>query len=122
KNTFSPEFRNRLDAIIYFSNLSLTNVKSIVEKFLMELENQLLEKKVELDVSEELKEWLAKEGFDPKLGARPLARLISEKLRKPLAHEVLFGKLENGGKVLALLKESKIIFEFEPYDMVEFSH
>lgn len=122
KNTFTPEFRNRLDAIINFSNLSLTNVKSIVEKFLMELENQLLDKKVDLEVTEELKEWLAKEGFDPKLGARPLARLINEKLRKALAHEVLFGKLENGGKVLALLKDSEIVFEFVPHDVVEFSH
>lgn len=122
KNAFSPEFRNRLDGIIYFNSLSLTNVKAIVDKFLMSLENQLLEKKVELEISPELKEWLAKNGFDPKLGARPLQRLIDEELRKPLAQELVFGKLEKGGKVLAKLKDSKVIFEFESYESVEFSY
>jgi ATP-dependent Clp protease ATP-binding subunit ClpA len=105
KNYFSPEFRNRLDAIIHFNSLDTKNVESIVEKFIMELENQLFEKKVELEVSKDVITWLSENGYDPKMGARPLERLVDEHLRKPLANELLFGKLENGGKVLALLEK-----------------
>tara|TARA_B100001971_G_scaffold129103_1_gene118969 strand:- start:550 stop:2916 length:2367 start_codon:yes stop_codon:yes gene_type:complete len=112
KNYFSPEFRNRLDAIIHFNSLNDKNVQSIVEKFIMELENQLIEKKVELDVDKSVIEWFAEEGYDPKMGARPLARMVDEHLRKPLANELLFGKLENGGKVLALLEKKQVIFQF----------
>ena len=111
KNYFSPEFRNRLDAIIHFNSLDSKNIESIVEKFIMELENQLLEKKVELEVSQEVISWLSENGYDPKMGARPLGRLVDEHLRKPLANELLFGKLENGGKVLALLEKNSIKFE-----------
>lgn len=121
KNYFSPEFRNRLDAIIHFNSLSSVNVQSIVEKFVMELENQLLEKSVELEVSKEVIEWFAQEGYDPKMGARPLSRMVDEHLRKPLATELLFGKLEKGGKVLALLEKNGVIFQFSEVKREEIS-
>tara|TARA_Y100000780_G_C13695763_1_gene421832 strand:+ start:34013 stop:36355 length:2343 start_codon:yes stop_codon:yes gene_type:complete len=121
KKYFTPEFRNRLDAVIYFNHLSDTNIKSIVEKFIMELENQLLEKKVELEVSDEVIDWIALHGYDPKMGARPIGRMVNEELRKSLANEVLFGKLEKGGKVVAKLKNDKINFEFETKKVEEIS-
>jgi len=78
----------------------------------MELDGQLIEKKVELEVSSTAKEWLARNGYDDKLGARPISRLINEKIKKPLAHEILFGKLENGGKVLVDIKNDEVSFIF----------
>lgn len=121
KNHFSPEFRNRLDSIVHFNHLNNLNIRSIVEKFVMELENQLLEKKVELEVSEELMDWFAENGYDEKMGARPIGRLIDNTLRKSLANEVLFGKLEKGGKVLALLANNEVKFEFEEVKKEEIS-
>ncbi len=121
KKFFTPEFRNRLDAVIYFNHLSNINIKSIVEKFIMELESQLLEKKVDLEVTDDLIDWLAKEGYDPKMGARPIGRLVNEQLRKALANEVLFGKLEKGGKVVATLNKGKVKFEFESQKVEEIS-
>jgi len=121
KNYFSPEFRNRLDAIIHFNALDSKNIDSIVEKFIMELENQLMEKSVDLEVSNDVIRWLADTGYDPKMGARPLGRLVDEHLRKPLANELLFGKLEKGGKVLALLEENSIKFEFSELKQEEIS-
>lgn len=121
KNYFSPEFRNRLDAIIHFNHLTNVNILSIVEKFVMELENQLLEKKVELEVTEELMNWFAENGYDEKMGARPIGRLINDRLRKPLANEVLFGKLEKGGKVSAKLANNEVIFEYKTEKMEEIS-
>ena len=112
KNIFTPEFRNRLDAIIGFNKLGLKNVEMVVNKFLMELENQLIEKKVELEVSSETKAWIGRHGYDDKLGARPILRLINEKIKKPLAHEILFGKLEAGGKVVVNVKNDDINFIF----------
>ncbi|MFY7992036.1 MAG: ATP-dependent Clp protease ATP-binding subunit ClpA [Bacteriovoracaceae bacterium] len=112
KNIFTPEFRNRLDAIITFHKLADKNIEMIVEKFLMELENQLVEKKVEMEVSAEAKAWLAKTGYDEKLGARPLARVINDKIKKSLAHEILFGRLEKGGRVLIDLKGDELDFIF----------
>ena len=82
----------------------------------------MLEKKVVLEVSDELIQWFAENGYDEKMGARPLARLINDTLRKSLANEVLFGKLEKGGKVLALLKNNKVSFEFSKKKQVEISH
>ena len=108
KNFFTPEFRNRLDAIVHFNKLSQSNIISIVDKFLMELENQLMEKGVDLEVELEAKKWLAKEGYDPKLGARPIARLINEQIKKPLAHEILFGKLSQGGKIVIDIEKDKL--------------
>lgn len=121
KNYFSPEFRNRLDSIVHFNHLSEQNIRSIVEKFVMELENQLMEKKVDLEVSDELMDWFAENGYDVKMGARPIGRLINETLRKALANEVLFGKLEKGGKVLALLANNEVKFQFEEKQKEEIS-
>jgi ATP-dependent Clp protease ATP-binding subunit ClpA len=109
---FSPEFRNRLNAIINFNALPVSVVMNIVEKFLAQMDMQLLEKKVEIDITEEAKEWLAKEGYDEKMGARPLDRLIHDKIKKPLSEEILFGKLENGGKVTIDIKDDELVFEY----------
>jgi len=99
KKVFTPEFRNRLDSIIQFSSLSLDVVKTVVDKFLVQLQSQLDEKRVVLDIDDDAREWLAEHGYDVKMGARPMARLIQEKLKKPLAEMVLFGALSNGGIV-----------------------
>ncbi len=96
---FSPEFRNRLDAIIQFKSLGHKTILSIVDKFIAELDTQLQAKNVEVEIDERAKEWLAKNGYDIKMGARPMARLIQEQIKKPLAEELLFGKLSNGGHV-----------------------
>lgn len=114
KGFFTPEFRNRLDGIINFNKLDEKNIEMVVSKFLMELENQLMDKKVELEVSAEAKHWLVSNGYDSKLGARPISRLINDKIKKPLAHEILFGKLENGGKVVVNLKNNDLDFSFHP--------
>lgn len=114
KNFFSPEFRNRLDAVIHFNKLDDSYIIKIVEKFLIQLETKLAAKNVEIVVSDEAKKWLADKGYDPKMGARPLARLIDQEIKKPLSHEVLFGKLEKGGKVLVGVdqKTAKLSFDF----------
>jgi ATP-dependent Clp protease ATP-binding subunit ClpA len=112
KGFFTPEFRNRLDAVITFNKLENKNIEMVVSKFLMELENQLIEKKVELEVSAMAKGWLAEKGYDSKLGARPIARLINDKIKKQLAHEILFGKLEGGGKVTVDVKNDDLDFIF----------
>ena len=110
---FTPEFRNRLDAIIQFKPLSVESVSSVVSKFLFELETQLAEKNVSFSVDEEVRLWLAERGYDPKMGARPMARLIQEKIKKPLAEELLFGSLSQGGHVRIRLEEDELVFEFE---------
>jgi ATP-dependent Clp protease ATP-binding subunit ClpA len=112
KNYFTPEFRNRLDAIISFNKLGQKNIEMVVNKFLMELEDQLVDKKVDFEVTSEAKEWLSKNGYDDKLGARPISRLINDKIKKPLAHEILFGKLEGGGKVVVDIKNDELNFTF----------
>jgi ATP-dependent Clp protease ATP-binding subunit ClpA len=99
KRLFSPEFRNRLDATVSFSSLSQDIIIRVVDKFLMQLEDQLHEKKVEVTFSDALKAYLGKKGFDPLMGARPMARLIQDTIRKALADELLFGRLANGGAV-----------------------
>ncbi|HAF01653.1 MAG TPA: ATP-dependent Clp protease ATP-binding subunit ClpA, partial [Methylophilaceae bacterium] len=99
KRFFSPEFRNRLDATVSFSALSQEIIIRVVDKFLMQLEDQLHEKKVEVTFSQALKTYLGKKGFDPLMGARPMARLIQDTIRKALADELLFGRLSNGGNV-----------------------
>jgi len=100
ERTFSPEFRNRLDAIVFFNPLNFVSIRLVVDRQLTELENQLLAKNVELEVSNSAKDFLAEKGYQPTLGARPMARLLQEEIRKPLSEEILFGKLEGGGKVL----------------------
>ena len=112
KGFFTPEFRNRLDAVIGFNKLDNNNIDMVVSKFLMELENLLVEKKVEMDVTPEARVWLSKNGYDSKLGARPIARLINDKIKKPLANEILFGLLEKGGKVVVNVKNDDLDFIF----------
>jgi ATP-dependent Clp protease ATP-binding subunit ClpA len=99
KRMFTPEFRNRLDATIPFAALSHEVIMRVVDKFLMQLEEQLHEKKVEISFSDELRDYLGKHGFDPLMGARPMARLIQDTIRKALADELLFGRLVGGGRV-----------------------
>lgn len=114
KKAFSPEFRNRLDGIIQFGRLGDEVLKSIVDKFLVELQVQLEEKEVQLEVSEAARAWLAKHGYDPQMGARPMARLIQEKLKRPLAEEILFGKLaEQGGIVHVDVSDEQLTFDVE---------
>ncbi len=115
KKMFTPEFRNRLDSILQFGALNLDVIKTVVDKFLVQLQAQLDDKKVVLDVSEEAREWLASNGYDEKMGARPMSRLIQEMLKKPLAEEVLFGDLsESGGVVHVTVDEEKLQLETEP--------
>jgi ATP-dependent Clp protease ATP-binding subunit ClpA len=99
RRMFSPEFRNRLDATISFAALDHEVILRVVDKFLMQLEAQLHEKKVEAVFTDKLKDWLAEKGFDPLMGARPMARLIQDTIRSALADELLFGRLSNGGRV-----------------------
>jgi ATP-dependent Clp protease ATP-binding subunit ClpA len=112
ERTFSPEFRNRLDAWVPFKALDLENIKSIVDKFIKELNGQLAEKRVLIKLDEPAKEWLAKNGFDGKYGARPMARLIHDKIKKPLASEILFGKLVDGGSVSVEVKDDELVLNF----------
>ena len=100
KRTFSPEFRNRLDAIIEFNPLDSKTIENVVDKFLVELQAQLDDKKVTMDVDESARQWLGKHGYDKVMGARPMARLIQDRIKKALAEELLFGKLEHGGHVI----------------------
>jgi ATP-dependent Clp protease ATP-binding subunit ClpA len=109
---FSPEFRNRLDAVIQFSSLTKEDVKSVVDKFLAQLQGQLDAKGVSLEIDEEAKSWLAVHGYDDKMGARPMSRLIQEKIKKPLAEEILFGRLMSGGRVRLLESEDELEFDF----------
>ncbi len=104
---FSPEFRNRLDAIIPFGTLPTPVVHKVVEKFIMQLEAQLEERNVTFELTEDAISWLARKGFDDKMGARPLGRIIQEHIKKPLAEEVLFGKLQKGGTVKVSLETGK---------------
>jgi ATP-dependent Clp protease ATP-binding subunit ClpA len=109
---FTPEFRNRLDAVISFSQLPPEVVKKVVEKFILQLEAQLGERQINIEISAEAAAWLAEQGYDKNMGARPLGRLIQEKVKKPLAEEVLFGKLAKGGTVRILLKDGDIAFSY----------
>ena len=113
KKIFSPEFRNRLDSIIQFSGLSQENIAKVVDKFIFELEGQLQEKGVSLVVEEEARVWLAEKGYDPKMGARPMARVIKDEIKKPLAEELLFGRLAKGGTVKVDVLEGKLEFEIQ---------
>ena len=107
---FSPEFRNRLDSVISFSSLKPEVMRKVVDKFVMQLEEQLADRNVTIELSDEAKVWLAEKGYDLKFGARPLARVIQDSIKKPLAEELLFGKLTNGGTVMVQLKDGKLDF------------
>ena len=113
KRMFSPEFRNRLDAVIQFGSLDPETITYVVDKFLVELETQLDAKKVSIDVDTDAREWLAEHGYDRIMGARPMSRLIQEKIKKPLAEELLFGELLTGGHVVVTVKDDDIAVELE---------
>ena len=113
---FSPEFRNRLDSIIQFTALDTKTILHVVHKFLLELEVQLEAKNVVLEIDDEARAWLAKNGYDKKMGARPMARLIQEQLKKPLAEELLFGRLHKGGHVSVTVDGDKLKFAIEEYE------
>ncbi|GBQ16271.1 Clp protease ATP-binding subunit ClpA [Komagataeibacter rhaeticus DSM 16663] len=112
KRLFTPEFRNRLDAIIPFANLSPHVVDRVVEKFIFQLEAQLADRNVMIEISSAAREWLAERGYDRLYGARPLGRVIQENIKKPLAEELLFGKLTKGGVAKISLKDGKLDFEY----------
>jgi ATP-dependent Clp protease ATP-binding subunit ClpA len=112
KRLFTPEFRNRLDATITFAGLTQEIVGRVVEKFVMQLEAQLADRNVTIELSSAAKEWLAERGYDRLYGARPLGRVIQEYIKKPLAEELLFGKLVKGGSVKVALRDGKLEFEF----------
>ena len=105
---FTPEFRNRLDSIIAFEKLSRPTMLKVVDKFIMQLEGQLVEKGVSIILSKEAKYWLAQKGYEPAYGARPLSRVVQDNIKKPLADMLLFGKLVNGGELEVSLKENKL--------------
>ncbi len=112
KRLFTPEFRNRLDSVITFAALTPEIVGRVVEKFVMQLEAQLADRNVTIELSSAAKEWLAERGYDRLYGARPLGRVIQEHIKKPLAEELLFGKLVRGGSVAVALKDGKLAFEY----------
>lgn len=111
---FAPEFRNRLDSIVAFKALDAETIKSVVTKFVMQLEAQLADRNITIELTDEAADWLAKNGFDELYGARPLARTIQEHIKKPLADDILFGRLVRGGHVKVELKDGKIAFDVTP--------
>ena len=116
---FNPEFRNRLDSIISFNALPDSVIEKVVEKFILELESQLDNKNVYINISSEAANWLGKKGYDHNMGARPLARLIQEKVKKPIAEEILYGVLEKGGTVNVTLKKDELSFNYKPLKNIE---
>jgi len=112
---FTPEFRNRLDAMISFSALSTETIGRVVDKFILQLEEQLADRNVTIELDESARGWLAEKGYDPLFGARPLARVIQEHIKKPLAEELLFSRLSTGGTVRVTHKpdEDALSFSFE---------
>jgi ATP-dependent Clp protease ATP-binding subunit ClpA len=114
EKVFSPEFRNRLDAIITFRSLSTAAMESIVEKFVLQLEGQLAERHVAIALTADARAWLAAKGYDPKFGARPLGRVVQKEVRDPLTDEILFGQLEHGGTVTIGVTDDHLSFSYEP--------
>ncbi|MBC3764284.1 ATP-dependent Clp protease ATP-binding subunit ClpA [Neptunicella marina] len=110
---FSPEFRNRLDSIVWFNHLEMDVILQVVDKFIVELQAQLDAKGVSLEVASDARDWLAEHGYDKAMGARPMARVIQEKLKKPLANELLFGELTDGGNVSVSVKDNELNFCFQ---------
>ena len=113
ERTFTPEFRNRLDAIISFAPLQRSTIHKVVEKFVMQLEAQLIDRGVHIELTEEAADWLGDKGYDDRMGARPLARVIQEHIKKPLAEELLFGRLTKGGTVRVAVKDGAIDLQIE---------
>ena len=118
ERNFSPEFRNRLDAVVQFKALDISVVGSVVDKFIFELEHLLSDKNVTLSLDSEARLWLSEHGCDPKMGARPMARLIQDKIKKPLANDLLFGKLAKGGHVRIYVKDKDLAFTIESKELV----
>ena len=114
ERVFSPEFRNRLDAIVTFKSLTHEVMETIVEKFVLQLESQLAERRVAITLEPEARAWLGKKGYDPVFGARPLARVVQKEIRDPLTDEILFGKLEHGGTVVIGVANDALRFAYEP--------
>jgi len=121
ERTFTPEFRNRLDAVISFQPLPKEVILSVVEKFVLQLEAQLMDRNVTIELTKPAAEWLADKGYDDRMGARPLGRVIQENLKKPLAEELLFGKLTKGGVVKVGLKDDKLSLSIEGPDKLRLS-
>ncbi|HEY4773012.1 MAG TPA: AAA family ATPase, partial [Steroidobacteraceae bacterium] len=113
RRLFTPEFRNRLDAVIQFASLDRPTLERVVDKLLVEVETQLEQKGVQLSVDDAARDWIAEKGYDPKMGARPMARVIQEHIKRPLADELLFGRLAGGGQVLVKLSADGTTLEFE---------
>lgn len=113
RRSFSPEFRNRLDAIIQFKPLDPMTIASVVDKFISQLQAQLDEKKVTLHIENDARAWLAERGYDAKMGARPMARVIQEQIKKPLAEEILFGRLVSGGDIYITVKDDVLLLEMD---------
>jgi len=113
KKVFTPEFRNRLDGIIQFNQLGPDMIGRVVDKFIFELEAQLEEKGVSLTVDDEARTWIAIKGYDPKMGARPMARIIQQYVKKPMAEELLFGKLSHGGTLHVHVEKDELVFEIK---------
>ncbi len=114
KKMFTPEFRNRLDAVVPFGYLPPAVVARVVDKFILQLEMQLADRNVHIELDDEAREWLTAKGYDKLYGARPMARLVQEKIKQPLAEELLFGKLVDGGEVKVRIKENQPVFEISP--------
>jgi ATP-dependent Clp protease ATP-binding subunit ClpA len=114
ERVFSPEFRNRLDAIVTFKSLTPEVMETIVEKFILQLEAQLAERRVAITLTPEARTWLGQKGYDPIFGARPLGRTVQKEVRDPLTDEILFGKLENGGTVTIGVADGKLTFDYVP--------
>ncbi len=113
KRMFTPEFRNRLDAIVLFKPLEEATIAHVVDKFVIELESQLEEKHVTIEVDEQARKWIARHGFDKQMGARPMARVIQDHIKRPLADALLFGKLVGGGHLKVVVQDDKLAFELE---------
>jgi len=113
KRIFTPEFRNRLDAVIQFNHLDESTIHRVIDKFIMELDVQLDAKNVSIDITQDAKQWLTKNGYDKTMGARPLERLIQQQIKKPLANELLFGKLAKGGAVTISVRKDKLQFKYK---------
>jgi ATP-dependent Clp protease ATP-binding subunit ClpA len=115
KKAFTPEFRNRLDAIIQFEALDARSISRVVDKLIVELEVKLENNNVTLELNDAARTWIAERGYDPKMGARPMARIIQEHIKRPLAEELLFGKLEDGGHVRVTVgKDDSLQLNAEP--------
>jgi len=119
ERVFSPEFRNRLDAIVTFRALTPAAMETIVEKFVLQLEGQLAERRVAITLLPEARTWLATKGYDPKFGARPLGRVIQREVRDPLTDQILFGALEHGGTVTIGAADDRLVFTFDARQLVD---